>query len=307
MSNIPQQPRLVALRVAGAALVLAITKGAVGLLTGSLALLSSALDSIGDSLASSVNFVFLTIASKPPDSDHQFGHGKAENLAVLFQGIVILAGSILLLREAIYRLRHPAAVEISIVAIVVMLASTVASIVITRYLNTNASEQESSALAADAAHYNSDVVANIATLASIIASRLLNMPLLDSIFAIVVGLWIASTALRLLFDAANDLMDRALPEEEVTKIIQTIEKAHPSVRGFDNLRTRRAAGVRFIEFELWIDRTVSFEAAHDITEQIKARIREEFPKAMLAVHPEPVGAHCALPTEQRSADAHVGA
>ena len=87
-------------------------------------------------------------------------------------------------------------------------------------------------------------------------------------------------------------MDRALPEEEVNAIIQAIEKSHPSVLGYDNLRTRRAAGVRFIEFELWIDRSVTFEAAHDITEIVKTKIRAAFPRVMLAVHTEPVGPHC---------------
>lgn len=283
-----------ALRVAAAALLLAVAKGSVGLLTGSLALLSSALDSLGDALASSVNFVFLTIAAKPPDSDHQFGHGKAENLAALFQGAVILIGSFFLIAEAVRRLASPRVIEISYVAVAIMIGSTVASVIITRYLSKNAAREESSALAADAVHYNSDVVANLATLAALIFSHFLHIPLLDPIFAIVIGLWIAATALRLLWDAGNDLMDHALPEEEIARIIAAIEKSHPSVLGYDNLRTRRSAGVRFIEFELWIDRTVSFETAHDITERIKTRIREEFPRVMMAVHTEPVGQHCEL-------------
>jgi cation diffusion facilitator family transporter len=278
----------VALRVTAAAATLALFKAVVGVLTGSLALLSSALDSIGDALASGVNFVFLTIAAKPPDSDHPFGHGKAENLAALFEGLVMLTGSIILIVEAVRHIVDPKPVHISAAAIVVMIISIIVSAVLTRYLNTHASREESSALEADALHYNSDVVANIATLASLIASRMLDLPMLDSIFAIVIAFWIAATALRLFWNAGNDLMDRALPEAEVAAIVEAIEKSDPAVLGYDNLRTRRAAGVRFIEFELWIDRTVSFELAHEITERIKTRIRDAFPRVMIAVHTEPV-------------------
>jgi cation diffusion facilitator family transporter len=278
----------VALRVTAAAATLALFKAVVGVLTGSLALLSSALDSIGDALASGVNFVFLTIAAKPPDSDHPFGHGKAENLAALFEGVVMLTGSIILIVEAVRHIVDPKPVHISAAAIVVMIISIIVSAVLTRYLNTHASREESSALEADALHYNSDVVANIATLASLIASRMLDLPMLDSIFAIVIAFWIAATALRLFWNAGNDLMERALPEAEVAAIVEAIEKSDPAVLGYDNLRTRRAAGVRFIEFELWIDRTVSFELAHEITERIKTRIRDAFPRVMIAVHTEPV-------------------
>ena len=293
--------RRVALRVALTATALAILKGGVGLFTGSLALLSSALDSAGDALASGVNFIFLTIAAKPPDSDHQFGHGKAESLAALFEGMVMLAGSALLVFEAVRMVIHPREVDISFAAIGVMIISIVVSAILTRYLNTNAAKEESSALAADAIHYNSDVVANIATLGALAGSRLLKLPLLDPIFAIMVAFWIAATALRLLWTSGNDLMDRALPDEEVEAIIEAIEKTDPAVCGYDNLRTRRAAGVRFIEFELWIERNVSFETAHDVTERVKAKIRAAFPRVMITVHTEPVGPHCVIPPRDESA------
>ena len=292
--DVRSDARRVALRVSLMAAMLAIAKGIVGIFSGSLAVLSSALDSLGDALASSVNFVFLTIASKPPDEDHQFGHGKAENLAAMFEGVVILIGSGILLFEAVRRIGQPAKLDLSMPVFVVMIISIVASALITRYLQKHASREESTALAADAVHYSSDVVANGATLAAAIASRFLDVPMLDTIFGIVIALYIASTAVRLIVNAANDLMDHALPEEEITAIVEAIEQTDPAVLGYDNLRTRRAAGVRFIDFELWIDREVSFETAHDVTERIKSKIRQAFPTAVIAVHTEPVGKHCAV-------------
>lgn len=299
MHEYRRDARLVALRVSLVAALLAAAKAVVGLLSGSLAVLSSALDSAGDALASAVNFVFLTIASKPPDDDHQFGHGKAENLAAFFEGLLILGGAVYLVIEAVNRIAKPQPVELSAAAFIVMAISIVTSVGLSRYLERNATRADSTALAADAVHYSSDVVANGATLVSMGVARFFEVPLLDTIFGIVIGVYIGVTAIRLIWDAANDLMDHALPEDEIQKIVAAIEANDPAVLGFDNLRTRRAAGVRFIDFELWIDREVSFEHAHDITERIKRRIRDVFPDAIVAVHSEPVGRHCSV-EEHRS-------
>jgi len=280
--------RSVALHVSAAALVLAGAKAAVGFATGSIAVLSSALDSAGDALASFANFLFLTVASKPPDDDHPFGHGKAEHLAALLQGVILLGGAIVLGIRAAERIRRPAAIESGSAAVIMMIGSIAATIAITAYLKKNAVRSESSALAGDALHYTSDVVANLATIAALVLVRVTGNPLFDSIFGVTVAGWIAWNSLYLLWNAGNDLMDVALPEEEVAAVIEAIERTDPSVTGYRELRTRRAAGVRFIDFELCIDRNVTFERAHDATEKVKAAIRERFPRAVVAIHAEPV-------------------
>ena len=282
------RPRRVALNVAAAALLLAGGKATVGLATGSIAVLSSALDSAGDALASFANFVFLTIASKPPDEDHPFGHGKAEHLAALLQGAIMLAGAVALGIRAAERIRRPAAIESSVAAMVTMIVSIAATIAITTYLKKNAVRSESSALAGDAMHYTSDIVANLATIAALVLVRVTGNPLFDSIFGVTVACWIAWSSLYLLWNAGNDLMDVALPDVEIAAVIEAIERTDPSVTGYRELRTRRAAGVRFIDFELCIDRTVSFERAHDATEKVKAAIRERFPRTVVTIHAEPV-------------------
>lgn len=280
--------RRVALNVSGAALLLAIAKAAVGFAAGSIALLSSALDSAGDAIASFANFLFLTVAAKPPDEDHQFGHGKAEHLAALLQGVIILTGGVLLAIKAIDRIRHPRPVESSFVAIATMIASIAATIFVTTYLKRNAARSESSALAGDALHYTSDIVSNGATIIALILVRLTGNPLFDTILGVSVACWIGWNSLYLIWNAGADLMDPALPEEEIGSIIEAIERADATVVGYRELRTRRAAGVRFVEFELCIDRRVSFEKAHDVTELVKARIRDVFPRVIVTVHAEPV-------------------
>jgi len=291
--------RRVALNVSAAALLLAVAKGAVGVASGSIAVLSSALDSFGDMLASFANYVFLTIAAKPPDEDHQFGHGKAEHLAALLQGIILLTGGVLLGIRAIERIRQPQPIDSSITAIVTMFGSIVATTVITRYLKRNAVQSESSALAGDALHYTSDVISNAATIVALGFVRYTGNPLFDSILGISVACWIGWNSLYLIWNAGNDLMDPALPQHEIAAIIEAIERADRSVVAFRDLRTRRSAGVRFVEFELCIDRRVSFDNAHDITEAVKEKIRQAFPRVVITVHAEPVTR--TLPEEDRAA------
>lgn len=280
--------RRVALNVSAAALLLAGAKAAVGFTTGSIAVLSSALDSAGDAVASFANFVFLTIASKPPDEEHPFGHGKAEHLAALLQGAILLTGAIVLAMRAVDRIRHPKPVDLSLAALVTMAVSIVATIAITTYLKRHAVRSESSALAGDALHYTSDIVANLATIAALVIVRVTGNALVDSIFGLTVAGWIAWNSLYLIWNAGNDLMDVALPDHEIAAIIEAIERADPSVTGYRELRTRRAAGVRFIELELCIERHVSFDLAHELTERVKSQIREKFPNTVVTIHAEPV-------------------
>jgi ferrous-iron efflux pump FieF len=280
--------RRVALNVSGAALLLALTKAGAGWAAGSIAVLSSALDSAGDMLASFANFLFLTVAAKPADDDHQFGHGKAEHLAALLQGAILLAGGVLLAVRAVDRIRHPHRMEASVTAIVTMIASIIATIFITAYMKRNAARTESSAIAADAVHYTSDIVSNGATIIALIVVRITGNPLFDSILGIAVAFWIGWNSLYLIWNAGSDLMDPALPEPEIAAVIAAIERADHSITGYRDLRTRRSGGVRFIEFELCIDRSVSFEKAHEVTELVKARIHDAFPRAVITVHAEPM-------------------
>lgn len=283
-----KRAQLVALKVSGAALAMALLKAAVGVASGSIAILSSALDSAGDMLASFANFVFLVIAAKPPDEGHPFGHGKAENLAALLQGVILMAGAILLGFRAAERIRNPQALNPGLIEVVTMLASIVATVLVAGYLKRNAVRSESSALAGDALHYTSDILANVATILALILVRYTGNPLFDSIFGVSVACWIAWNSVYLIWNAGNDLMDPSLPDEEIAAVVQAIERTDPAVLSYQELRTRKAAGMRFVEFELCVDRRVSFERAHDATEAVKAKIRATFPRTIVTIHAEPV-------------------
>ena len=284
---IDTRARRAALHVSGAALLLAGGKAAAGLFSGSVAVLSSALDSAADALASFANYLFLKLASKPPDENHPFGHGKAEHLAALLQGLLLLGGAVLLGIRAAERIRNPAPIESGATALVTMIVSIFVTVGITLYLKKNATRSNSAALSGDALHYTSDIAANVATIAALILVRVTGNVLFDSIFGVMVAGWIAWNSVYLIWNAGNDLMDVALPEEEIAAVIEAIERSDPSVTGYRELRTRKAAGVRFIEFELLIDRNASFEHAHDVTEVVKAAIRGRFERSVVTVHAEP--------------------
>lgn len=281
-------PTRVALNVSGAALLLAAAKAVVGGLTGSVAVLSSALDSGADVLASFANFMLLTVAAKPADEDHPFGHGKAEHLAALLQGGILLAGSIALGVRAAARIRDPRPIESGALPIGMMLVSIVATVAITRYLRRHAAVSENRALAGDALHYTTDIVANAGTVVALAVVQVTGNPLFDAVFGVSVACWIGWNSLTLLWTAVNDLMDVSLPAHEVAAVVEAIERSHPDVTGWRHLRTRRAAGVRFVDFELLIDRTVSFERAHDVTELVKSAICAHWPNTVVTVHAEPV-------------------
>jgi len=278
----------VALNVAGMALLLAAAKATVGVATHSITLFSSALDSAGDALASFTNYVLLTVAAKPADEGHPFGHGKAEHLAVLAQGAILAAGAIALAWRAVERIRHPRPVDAGAAAIGMMVASIAVTIAITIYLKRNASRQDSRALAADALHYTTDIVANLAAIAALILVNATGNALIDAVFGIAVAGWVAWSAFTLIGSAVHDLMDQALPASEIAAVIDAIQRADPVVVSHRELRTRRSAGVRFIELELCIDRQVSFERAHEATEKVKTAIHEKFPGTVVTVHAEPV-------------------
>jgi ferrous-iron efflux pump FieF len=278
--------RGIAIRVSVAALLLTAVKAVIGVATGSVAVLSSALDSGGDALASFANFLFISVARRPPDDGHPFGHAKAEHLAALLQAAILIAGAVLLAVRAAQRLTAPKPVDASTAAIATMVFSLFAAIALTAYLRRGAATNDSTALAGDALHYASDVLANLATIAALVVVRLTGNPLFDSVLAIVVACWIVWNALLLLWNAGHELMDAALPSDEIDAIVEAIERTDPAVLGFRDLRSRRA-GVRFIDVELLIDDRVTFEHAHDVTERVKLAIRERFPATVVNVHAEP--------------------
>ncbi|MEJ2201419.1 MAG: cation diffusion facilitator family transporter [Desulfuromonadaceae bacterium] len=271
----------------GTAAALTVLKLITGVMTGSMAVLSSAVDSLLDILMSGVNYLAIRQADQPADQSHPFGHGKFETVATLIQSIVITLSGGWILYESIRRLLYGSQLNRLGSGILVLLLSTLVSWAITRYLRRVARETDSSALAADSLHFAMDVYSNLALLVGLILVSALDLPWLDPVLSLLVGLYIISEAVKLLRHGLRDVLDEELPEvikEEITTLIETHKG---DLIGYHNLRTRRAGSQKIMDFHLTVCKHLTVEEAHDISDQLEKKIEGEILGSDVTIHIEP--------------------
>ena len=273
--------------VAVAALLIAV-KFAAWLETGSVALLSSLVDSLLDIAASLVNLVAVRHAMSPADREHRFGHGKAEPLAVLGQSAFITGSAMLLLAEAVRRLISPARVENPPAGIAVMIFSIVVTIGLVLYQRHVVRRTGSIAITADELHYRSDLVLNLSVIAALVVGSALDIPILDPLFGAAIGIWIVYSAVRLARLSLFQLMDQELPDDEREKI-RAIAQSHPDVVAAHDLRTRVAGPTAFIQIHIEMNGTLSLIRAHEISDEVEAELRAAYPNAEVMIHQDPEG------------------
>lgn len=273
------------------AVSLALMKLVTGMVTGSLAVLSSAIDSLLDILMSGVNLVAIQHAEQPADEKHPYGHGKFETLATIFQAMVIAFSGLWIIYEAIQRLTNGSVVSRAMSGVAVMAVSTVVSWFISRFLKRIGRETDSSALQADALHFSMDVYTNLALLVGLVLLMLFDLPWLDPGMSILVAGYILFEAVRLLRRGMGDVLDEQLPDEIRGELEQLIEEHKHELFGYHNLRTRRAGSQKLIDFHLTVCKHLSVEEAHDITDYIEDRIADHFDEADVTIHVEPCRRH----------------
>jgi ferrous-iron efflux pump FieF len=272
--------------VAMAVTLIAIKLAAWGM-TGSVALLSTLIDSSLDAAASLVNLWAVRHALTPADEEHRFGHGKAEPLAGLGQAAFILGSGALLLAQAAHRLQQPVAVSHADVGIAVMAVSIVATIILVRFQKYVLSRVNSVAISADSLHYTGDVMMNGAVIVSLGLGWALGWDWADPAFAVGIALFLMWSALRIALSSLDMLMDRELPEEDRSRIEQ-IALAQPLVRGMHDLRTRLSGQQGFIQLHLALDDALPLVEAHAIADQVEKAIKAAFPHCDVLIHQDPV-------------------
>ncbi len=283
-----KSPKLAAARLSiFTALGLAIMKLLTGLFTGSLAVLTSAIDSLLDILMSGINFMAIRHAEQPADEQHPYGHGKFETLATIFQAIIIAASGVWIVYEAIQRMIEASPIKQTGIGVAVMSISTVASFMISRHLRRVAKETESSALEADSLHFSMDVYTNLALLIGLILMSQFNLPWLDPVMSILVAIYILFESIRLLRHGMRDILDEQLPETVRNEIETLINDHKHELFGYHNLRTRRAGSQKLIDFHLTVCKHLSVEEAHDITEYLEKKIGERVTGTDVTIHVEP--------------------
>jgi ferrous-iron efflux pump FieF len=273
--------------VVAAALLIAIKLYAY-LTTGSVALLSTLLDSGLDMAASLINLLAVHHALAPADAEHRFGHGKAEPLAGLAQVAFILGSSVLLLIEVVNHFAEPQPVENAGIGIVVMVASIAVTAVLMIYQRHVIRQTGSLAVRADATHYFSDFLVNAAVIAALLLSAWLGLWWIDPLFGLAVALFIAFTAIGIGREAFDMLMDREMEDAERDQIKEIIRQ-HPQVRDLHELRTRVAGQFRFIQFHLELDADMTLREAHRISDDVEKVLLQHFPGAEIIIHQDPYG------------------
>jgi ferrous-iron efflux pump FieF len=274
--------------VAAASLI--VIKTATGWLTGSISVWASLLDSAMDVIASTINYFAVRAAARPPDSDHLYGHGKAESLAGLFQAAVITVSALLLVREAVGRILTPHETSREWLGVGTMFVAGAMSLLLVKRLRGIARRTDSPALSADAAHYASDVYTNGAALVALLVVALTGWRPADPLFSLAISAYILRSAVKVGRDSIDVLMDRRLPRE-VDKTIAEVVRSfrEEGVLGFHDLRTRRSGSLKFIDLHLDVQRELSFEASHDLTVKVIRSIQAKIPRSRVQIHTDPAG------------------
>ena len=270
------------------ALLLIVLKLAAWLITDSVSLLSSLVDSVMDALASLVNLFAVRHALQPADSEHRFGHGKAEPLAGLGQAAFICASGIYLIVEAVDRLIHPQVLERGAVGLGVMVFSIAVTAALVAYQRSVVRRTDSLAIRADSVHYATDILVNGGVIVSLLLVMFLDWRAADPIVALIIAGFIIYSAVRIARQSLNHLMDRELPDAERERIVE-IALNHPSVLECHDLKTRAAGLNSFIQLHISMDGDLSLDAAHVISDAVEQDILAAFPHAEVIIHADPEG------------------
>ncbi len=266
----------------------------VGLVTGSLGILAEAAHSALDLVAALVTLVAVRISGQPADKEHQYGHGKIENLSALFETLLLLATCVWIIYEAIQRLFFKqVTVELSIWAFIVMGVSIIIDYNRSRILYAAARKHNSQALEADALHFSTDIwsssVVIVGLIGVFIAERFENLAFLhkaDAVAALGVAVIVIYVSAQLGIRTVRGLLDTA-PQGLTEKIFQAVESV-PGVVNCHDLRVRTSGPYLFVDAHVLMDGSRSLESAHVLTEVIEAKIRTVAPGADITIHAEPV-------------------
>ncbi|TAJ85108.1 cation diffusion facilitator family transporter [Reyranella sp.] len=278
--------RLATVASTSVALTLVGAKAVAWVVTDSVSMLSSLVDTSLDLVGSLVTFFAVRLALTPADADHRFGHGKAEALAGLVQAGFIAASGCALLFAVAERFNAPKQVREEDVGLMISALALVLTIGLVTFQRYVVRHTGSIAIGADVAHYGTDLVATLVTGIGLFLSGLLDQPLIDSSVAGFVALYLLHGSWKVGRDSLDILMDRELPEEDRRRIDE-IARQNPGVKGIHELRTRSGGLTRFIQLHIEVDRNLSLLSGHEIGRRVQGEIAKAFPGAEIILHVDP--------------------
>jgi ferrous-iron efflux pump FieF len=284
-ARLMRQATLFSVGVAG---IMVSVKLAAWILTGSVALLSTLVDSTLDGVASLINFLAIRHALQPADRDHRFGHAKAEPLAGLAQSAFIIGSALFLMGEAAQRLFEPAPVTDALFGIGVMVVAIIVTLALVLFQSFVVKRTGSLAISADHLHYVGDLAMNGAVIVSLLLSSQAGFTLADPIFAFGIALYLIWGAWKIGVRSYDLLMDKEFPDDQRQRI-EGICLSEPGIHGVHDLRTRSAGLAEFIQIHVTMDPDITLRQAHILSDRVEAALMKAFPAADVIIHQDPHG------------------
>jgi len=259
----------------------------VGLFTGSVAILSEAIHSLLDLLASFIAFLSVRISSKPADKEHPYGHGKVENISGTIETLLIFVAGIWIIYECIHKIITPTPIKLPVLGILVMLLGALINFVVSRIVYRTAKNTNSVAMKSNALHLLTDVYTSLGVALSLWIVHLTGWYILDPIIGIILACYIMIEAFKLMKETFPPLLDARLSKEEEEQIIQIIESFKEEYIEYHDFRTRRSGAEEYIDFHLVVASNKSIETVHNLCDRIEEKINNLFHKANILIHLEP--------------------
>ncbi|MDR3054105.1 MAG: cation diffusion facilitator family transporter [Zoogloeaceae bacterium] len=257
-------------------------------LTGSVGLLSDALESLVNLAGAVMALWMLTIAQQPADENHAYGHSKAEYFASGFEGVLILIAALCIGAAAIERMLHPRALDAVGVGLAVAVVASIINFATSRVLARAGKKHRAIALEADSRHLMTDVWTSVGIIIGVAAVGITGWPWLDPLLALLVAAYIMWTGVSLIYRSASGLMDAALPPEEQARIEAVLDAYRAKGIGFHALLTREAGARVFVSVHVLVPGVWTVQRGHDYAEAIEAAIRHEIPYSHVLTHLEPI-------------------
>lgn len=267
--------------------VIIMLKIIAGVISGSISIISEAIHSFSDFLASVLTFFAVTRSSEPADKEHPFGHGKYEDMSGFIEGGLIILAGIYIIYESLKKLIWGYRLEFdSMLGIYVMAFAVVANFLVSSYLFYVAKKADSVSLYADAEHLRTDIFSSLGVLIGLILIKITGIVILDPIIAIVVALIIIKAGYSISKETLNNLLDGSLPEED-KKQIESILDNNLSIKGYKDLKTRKVGQCKDIEVTVFFEPNLTISQCHKICDEIESEIAKSFSNITIIIHPEP--------------------
>jgi cation diffusion facilitator family transporter len=272
----------------GAAISTIALKSLAFLLTGSVGMLSDAAESLVNLAGAVVALRMLSVAARPPDESHAYGHSKAEYFSSGIEGVLILIAAVMIAYAAVQRLFDPQPLEAVGIGVIVAVAASTINFFVARVLLKAGKQYDSITLEADGKHLMTDVWTSVGVIAGVAAVAITGWLRLDPIIALLVAANIVWTAIGLLRRSVAGLMDASLPEDEQAAVVKVLDQYKSQGVEYHALRTRQAAAQRFVSFHFLVPGSWTVQHGHAMLEQIENEICQALPGANVSAHLEPL-------------------